>query len=46
LATDEEERHAYSRMLDGAMQGGKFETEKLKFKYYTRNCGLRVRKVA
>ena len=44
--TDEQEWHAYFRMLDVAMQGGKFEQEKLEFKYYTRNSGLRVRKVA
>lgn len=32
--TDEEEWHAYFRMLDVAMQGGKFEQEKLEFKYW------------
>ena len=32
--TDEEEFHAYFRMLDGAMQGGTFDKDKLQFKYW------------
>jgi len=30
------ETAVFSRMLDCAMQGGKFETEKLEFKYWNR----------
>lgn len=44
--TDEQEWHAYFRMLDCAMQGGKFEQEKLEFKYWTRNSAHQGRKVA
>jgi hypothetical protein len=32
--TDEEEFHAYFRMLDGAMQGGTFDKTGLQFKYW------------
>jgi hypothetical protein len=34
--TDEQEWHAYYRMLDIAMRGGVFEREKLTFKYWKR----------
>jgi hypothetical protein len=34
---DEVEFHAFMRMLDGAMHGGKFDRSKLEFKYWRRN---------
>jgi len=39
--TDVPEWHAYFRMLDCAMQGGRFEQEKLKFKYWSRSTRTR-----
>jgi hypothetical protein len=44
--TDVEEWHAYFRMLDRAMQGGKFKQEKLRFKYWRREYKHKGRKVA
>lgn len=44
--TDVPEWHAYFRMLDCAMQGGRFEQEKLEFKHWSREYAHKGRKVA